>query len=229
MSPFRSSSMLWALIVVAACKESNGPAAAVVPGTVNWIEWAAAVTASQPESLRISGFLQCPYVGVWRAAINGTEVHIAAWGHERDLDCLNSGTGSGYDTVLVLPRLTGGPLGTQSYSLWVPVTAATVAFRFDGNTVEHMVGTFEVRAVPDTTTDMAGWALVTQDSLGCWRARPLSAPPSTPLALATAPNLVPAPYGQWAYLAGRLVPGSPAGCGEVRSISASTLEVNATP
>lgn len=231
MSPLRPSYMVWALVAGAACQESNGPAATVVPGTVNWIEWTAAVTASQPESLRISGFLQCPYVGVWRAAINDTEVHIAAWGHERDVACLDSGTGSGYDTVLVLPRLTGGPVGTQSYSLWVPVTpaAATVAFRFDGNTVERMVGTFELRTVPDTTGDMAGWVLVTQDNLGCWRARPLSASPSTPLALATAPNLVPGPWGQWAYLAGHLVPGSPAPCGDARSISASTLEVDAIP
>jgi hypothetical protein len=230
MSPCRLGRIVLAGAVFAvACRESTGPGTTVVPGAITWIEWPAAVTASHPESLRISGFLQCPYVGVWRAAINGTEVHIAAWGHERDIVCLDSGTGSGYDTLLVLPRLTGGPVGTQSYSLWVPVTAATVAWRFDGNTVERKVGTFDLRAVPDTTTDMAGWVMVTQDSLGCWRARPLSAWPSTPLALAAAPNLVPAPWGQWAYLAGHLVPGSPAPCGDVRSISASTLQVDAIP
>jgi len=229
MRPFRWGSIAFAVIVAAACRESTGPAATVVPAAVNWIEWAAAVTANQTESLRISGYLQCPYEGVWRAAISGTEVHIAAWGHERNIACLDSGSGSGYDAVLVLPRLTGSPVGTQSYSLWVPVTAATAAFRFDGSTVERMVGTIEVRAVPDTTTDMAGWVLVTEDSLGCWRARPLSAPPSTPLALAAAPDLVPGQWGQWAYLAGHLILGSPASCGDARSISATTLDVVANP
>ena len=229
MRPFRLSRIVFAGIAAAACRESTGPAATLVPAAVNWIEWPAAVTASQAESLRISGYLQCPYEGAWRATISGTDVHIAAWGHKRNVDCLDSGSGSGYDAVLVLPRRTGDPLGTQSYSLWVPVTAATVAFQFDGATVERMVGTIEVRAVPDTTTDMAGCVVVTEDSLRCWRARPLSAPPSTPLALATAPDLVPGPWGQWAYLMGHLVPGSPASCGDARSISASTLEVDATP
>ena len=210
---------LMSLVVAAACKESTAPSTYAPQAAVYWIEWTATVTPSQAESLRVSGGgVSCASV-VWDATVSGTQVEVTAQVHNLNVPCLNSGTGAGFDTVLVLPRLQ-----SQSYSLFAPM-ADVISL----SPTERFVGYFDVGGPPDTTTHFAGIVTLNLDALGCWRAQPWSASPAPRLAFAQAPPLGAPSSGRWAFLIGQLVAGSPPACGDARAISASTLEVDVTP
>jgi len=201
-------------VAVAACRESTGPGRLAYQPAVYWIEWTAGVTATQVESLRVSGGVPCPYSAVWDATVSGTDVLVSGRAYERYSACLDNGTGAGYDTVLVLPPSRSG------YQVFAPM-ADPVSW----DPTVRLVGYVDVWTLPDTTTRFAGIATLSQDSLGCWRAQPLSGWPSPRLALAQPPPLAPTLQQFPAYIAGQLVPGSPPGCGDAVALSASTLEI----
>jgi hypothetical protein len=205
---------LSSLVVVTACSESAGPKQRVPEPAVSWIEWTAGVTATQADSLRVSGYVQCPYASVWDATVSGTDVLVSGRAYERKTFCLDNGSGAGYDTVLVLPPSRSG------YRVF-----AAMADPVTWDPIQRLVGYIDVWTLPDTTTRFAGIATLIQDSLGCWRVRPWSGSPSPRLALAQPPPLAPTLQQFSAYLAGQLVAGSPPACGDAVALSAWTLEI----
>ena len=202
------------VVAVAACRESTGPGRPPYQPAVYWIEWTAGLTATQVESLRVSGYVPCPYEAVWDATVSAGQVLVSGRAYDRKIACLNSGSGAGYDTVLVLPPSRNG------YQVFAPM-----ADPISWDPTARLVGYIDVWILPDTTTRFAGIATLRQDSLGCWRAQPWSRWPSPRLALAQPPPLAPTLQQFSAYVAGQLVPGSPPGCGDAVALSASTLEI----
>jgi hypothetical protein len=221
----RLQHVLAGVVLAAACKESTGPGTTVVPGVITWIEWPTAVTGSQAESLRVSTVERCGFRMVYGVALQGTEVHVTAQARSRtDIVCLqDGGSGAGHDTVLALPQLGAG----SPYTIWAPVPGPT--YGSFGRPTERMLGYIQVVSAPDPSIQFAGIVSLALDSLGCWRARPLSAPPVPQWAFAKAPALTPESVGRRAFLVGQFVAESPAACGDARGISAWTLEVDATP
>jgi len=205
---------LAAVIVPAACRESTGPSQPSPPAAISWIEWTAAVAKGQAESLRVSGGVPCSYGVVWGVTVSGSEVLVTGRVYDRNVPCLDNGTGAGSDTVFALTGLAPKPYAV----------AAPMLDLVSSDPIERVVGSFDVGTTPDTTPEFAGIAAVTVDSAGCWRAQPAGA---LPLALSSPPALTSTSGWQaWsAFLIGRLVVGSPAACGDARSVSASTLVV----
>jgi hypothetical protein len=230
MGPFRLGRIVLAgMVVAAACRESTGPGMTVVPGAITWIEWPAAVSLGQVASVRVSSIEWCGYQTVYGVAVRGTEVHVTAEARARsDMVCLQGGgSGAGFDTVLALPQLgTGGSGSFVPYMLWAPVPGP--AYGGFGRPTERMLGYVEAGGT-DTSTHFAGIVSLALDSLGCWRAQPLSAPPIPRWAFARPLALAPASAGRRAFLVGRFVAESPAACGDARAIAPLTLEVDATP
>jgi len=206
---------LAAVIVPAACRESTGPSQPVPPAAISWIEWTAAVAKGQAESLRVSGGVPCPYGVVWGVTVSGSEVLVTGRVYDRNVPCLDNGTGAGSDTVFAL---TG--LAAQAYAVGAPMLDL-----ISYSPRQQIVGSFDVGGSSDTTPEFAGEATLTMDSTGCWRAQPWSAGTAPRLALAAPPPLTPMWPGWNAFVIGQLVAGSPAACGDARSVSASTLVV----
>ncbi len=217
--------------VTAACKDSAGPGQTLVPGVITWIEWPAQVRSTDTDTVLVTASVPCPYRPVYSVTVEDRDVHVTVMGRSLGGSgiCPLSGTGAGYDTALALPQL---GVGIESlhpvYTVWASV-AAGPGYQGMYSSVQREVGTIQVLFAPDTTTDFAGLVLMRQDSLGCWRARPMSEWPSPPWALAEAPALPPTTTWKPAFLIGQLVAGSPAGCGDDRSIDARTLEVDVAP
>lgn len=217
---------LMSLLLAAACSEGTGPQ--VVPGSVSWIEWPTAVTASQPGSLRVSGYAECPYDLVFGVSLTGTALRVRAEGRQRSntMCLLLSGSGAGYDTLLPLPRLGEGVSQLPyRYSIWAPVAVFGGVERPN----ERMVGTLELRAVPDTATMFAGVIRLFLDSLRCWRAMPYSAPPMPRWSFAKPVLLDTVVAGRNAFLSGLLVQVSPPVCGDSQAIDPLALEVDIAP
>ena len=209
----------FAAAVAAACRESTGPKQWAPQPAVTWIEWTSVATRSQPESLRISGGLDCPYTAVWGVTVSDGNVIVTGRAYSRNVPCLNNGTGAGFDTVLVL---TGLPAG--GYTLSAPMLDAIYY-----TPSSRPVGMLSIGTIPDSTVLLAGIVRLSIDTLGCWRAQPWSAWREPALALAKAPPLTPSAAGRQAFLIGGLTAGSPAACGDAIGVVASVLEVDASP
>jgi hypothetical protein len=153
---------------------------------------------------------------VWGVSVNGADVRVTGSVYNREIPCLDNGTGAGYDTVLALTALPD-----QLYTVWAPMLDL-----ISWSPSDRLVGYFDVATTPDTTPEFAGAAYLISDSLGCWRALPWSESPGRWLALAQPPPLTSGWQGN-AFLVGQLVAGSPPSCGDARSINASTLAVYA--
>ncbi len=218
--------------VTAACRDNTGPATTVVPGVITWIEWPAQVRSTDTNSVRITASVPCPYRPVYSVAVEDKDVRVTVEGRYSGGNAIcpmsgaNAGTGAGYDTALALPPLGVGIEALHPvYTIWASV-AAGPGYGNMFSPAERAVGTIQVLFAPDTSTYFAGLIFMRQDSLGCWRAQPLSAWPSPLWAFAEAPDLPTTAYWRPAFLIGQLVAGSPAGCGDDRSINARTLEVD---
>jgi hypothetical protein len=222
----RRAIALMSLLLAAACREGTGPH--LVPGSVSWIEWPTAVTVSQPGSIRASGYAECPYDLVFGVSLTGTALRVTADGRQRSntLCPLLSGSGAGYDTLLPLPRLGEGVSQLPyRYSIWAPVAVFGGVERPN----ERMVGTIELRAVPDTATMFAGVVRLFLDSLRCWRAMPYSAHPMPRWSFAKPLLLDTVVAGRNAFLSGLLVQVSPPVCGDSQAIDPLALEVDIAP
>jgi hypothetical protein len=229
MRPLHLALMTGALAAAGCSGEPTG--VLVVPAFVTWVEWPAAVTATQPGSLRVSGYTQCPYRVAFHVSVSGTDIRLVAEGRDPlpDVACIAlqaaDAGGAGYDTLLPLPRLTAPPSGLPAWFLLSAPMAGLSAWPAG----DQVVGGIELQATADTATQFAGRALVFGDSAGCWWMRPWSRAP-TPLWVFTKPvRLVPQPYSYSAFVSGRIVPANPPICGESSAVHATRLEVDATP
>lgn len=219
------------VVLAAACRESTGPGTTVVPGVITWIEWPAEVRSTDTDSIRISALAPCGSKPEYSVSVVGKAVHVTLQERQLNLGCpeLMSGTGAGYDTVLALPRLGVGIEAQHPvYAISAPLPSGPSYFDLS-LPAERTLGFISVVSAPDTTTSFAGLTSLTLDSSGCWRVQPWSEGFRPRWALAAPPDLTPDWSGRPALLIGQFVPGSPAACGDARSVQPATLEVDATP
>jgi hypothetical protein len=205
-----------------------------VPAYVTWMEWPTAVTAARPGALRLSGYTECGYRLVFSVSVSGTEIHVdavglrmAEYGFCMDLQVAggDAGGGAGYDTLLTLPQLTAPASGLPA---WFNISAPMIG---PGSWIgsDEVVGHIYLQGTADTASQFAGRALVTGDSSGCWRMRPISQYPYAQWVFAKPLSLEPRSNGYSGFVTGRFVRVNPPICGDSIAVQATRVEVDVTP
>lgn len=155
--------MLLAILpALGSCADPLGPVAE--PAPVQWVEWPAAVTASQPGTVLISfvfDFCSTTSLGV---AADFPTVTVRSTITRTGPPCPLADFAPAFprDSLLVLPTL-ATPYGLPAYYS----VQATLSDPFDGTPVLHTLGSIQVAAASDTTRYMAGSGSVFVDSTGC--------------------------------------------------------------
>ena len=207
------------LMAVAACSDPTGSTTdAQVP--ITWMEWPAAVTASQPGSIRITGFHG--FCGVFHLAVvqsGASTISVNATEHfDSPTQQFCPAAITIFDTILPLPHL-GGAGGT---AFVVDAPAADPI----GVVARRPFGFLELSSnQPDATLHVGGRAYVLPDSLGCSWARaqmPLAAPAhvlSSNVAFAT---------NTWhpAFVSGVFMPALSPRCGQNPLLQLGVLQVD---
>ena len=218
-----------AAILMAACAEDpTGPE--VVLG-ISWLEWPAALAVGESGQLRISSSATCTYRPVHRVALRNNELQVTTRVVRLDAICPDRGSGAGYDTVLMLPRLPGPP-NAQVWNIRATMAMSNGLYRRSADfqePAERVVGYIELRPEADTTTKLAGFLQLRGDSAaGCWVGQPMSQWPQPQFAFSRPVPLAPAGTRS-GFVMGRLVSAAPAICGQSLAIDATELTVDATP
>lgn len=145
-----------------ACADPVGPTADLFP--VQWVEWPAAVTTSQPGKVLVSfAGNPCATMSLGVAADFPT-VSVRSTITRNGPPCPLADLFPAFsiDSLLPLPGL-ATPYGLPAfYSV-----QATLSDPFDGTPVVHSLGTIQVAAASDTTRYMAGSGSLFVDSAGC--------------------------------------------------------------
>src|SRR5205814_5735696 len=103
--------------VLAACADPTGPAATSYPFSIEWIEWPAAVTASQPGALLVTWVPDFCSDDSLRIQVDTTVIRVISTTTPRQVICpLTPGPVFPQDALLPMPVL-HSPTGPQQFAL----------------------------------------------------------------------------------------------------------------
>ena len=215
---------LAAFVMVGACTDGGSGPGSDAQLTVSWMEWPAAVTASQHGSIRLVGFHgACGKLVLTVEQSGPSGVGVNAVEHfENGAPRYCPAIVAMFDTLLPLPRL-------------VTPTGPSGQFSIDAPSVDNLGGI--VRRIfgfvmlsdqqPDATLQVGGRARVLADSLGCSWATPELNTGAGPYVLSTNLTL----SGGWhsAFLSGYFQPALSPRCGQDPLLQLRAIEVDPGP
>ena len=218
---------LAATAVLAACAEEGAGPGTDAPIAVSWMEWPAAVTATEHGSIRILALYgACGELVLTVEQSGPSSVSVAASEHfDSDPPAPCPAVVVILDSLVPLPRLVSPTGPTGSFTIDAPVADPL------GGITRRVFGFVTLTdQQPDATLQVGGRAAVIADSLGCSWARPdlPGLPGFGPFVLSSDIALG---DNAWhgAFISGAFMPALSPRCGQDPLLQLRLLEVDAGP